>query len=72
MNTLSMRSPDARKFSDDDCTQLRNAIDAVCAELGLEGETAPRRALIEARMRDAFIRGPRNNLNLVDAGFRAF
>ncbi|MHB2264160.1 hypothetical protein [Aliihoeflea sp. PC F10.4] len=70
MNTLSMRAPDARKFSDEDCTRLRNAIDAVFDELGLDA-AAPRRAIVEARMRDAFRHGPRNNLNLVDAGLRA-
>lgn len=71
MNTISASSPETRKFSDDDCTRLRHAIEAVWEELGLGRDAAPRRALVEARMRDAFTRGPRHNLNLVDAGLRA-
>lgn len=54
----------------EDQARLRDAINAVCAELGLADDHAPRRALVEASMRDAFRRGPRHNLNLVDAGLR--
>jgi hypothetical protein len=71
MNTISARSPEPRKSSDDDCTRLRHAIEAVCDELGLGRDAAPLRARVEARMRDAFRQGPRHNLNLVDAGLRA-
>ena len=72
MTGTSMRSPDAQTFSDDDCQRLRNAIDAVFDELGLDAGQVPRRAAVEARMLDAFKHGPRHNLNLVDAGLRAF
>lgn len=71
MNAISVSSPEPRKLIDDDCTRLRHAIEAVWEELGLGGDAAPRRALVEARMRDAFQQGPRHNLNLVDAGLRA-
>jgi len=54
-----------------DDNRLRDAIDAVFEELGLSDDEAPRRAAVEARMRDAYQRGPRHNLNLVDAGLRA-
>ncbi|MCO6393049.1 hypothetical protein GTW25_18675 [Aliihoeflea aestuarii] len=71
MTITSTSSLELRKFSDDDCLRLRDAIDAVCEELGLDRDAAPRRAVVEARMRDAFKHGPRHNLNLVDAGLRA-
>ncbi|MCO6387630.1 MAG: hypothetical protein ACK4R3_11200 [Aliihoeflea sp.] len=54
-----------------DDNRLRDAIDAVFEELGLSEKEPLRRAAVEAKMRDAYRRGPRHNLNLVDAGLRA-
>jgi hypothetical protein len=70
MTVSALRARSGQTDLQDD-NRLRDAIDAVFEELGLSDEKAPRRATIEARMRDAYRRGPRHNLNLVDAGLRA-
>ncbi len=67
-HTSQARSGRDRPEEDD---RLHEAIDAVWTELGLTENHVRRRAVVEARMRDAFVRGPRHNLNLVDAGLRA-
>lgn len=65
----SLPRPGQDRPKEDD--RLHEAIDAVWTELGLTENHARRRAVVEARMRDAFMRGPRHNLNLVDAGLQA-
>lgn len=70
MTVSALRARSGHLEQQDD-NRLRDAIDAVFEELGLSEKETPRRAAVEERMRDAYRRGPRNNLNLVDAGLRA-
>ncbi|MGQ2907135.1 MAG: hypothetical protein ACT6QU_04165 [Aliihoeflea sp.] len=70
MTVSALRARSGQMELQDD-NRLRDVIDAVFEELGLSEKETPRRAVVEERMRDAYRRGPRHNLNLVDAGLRA-
>ncbi|MFN4273923.1 MAG: hypothetical protein ACK4F5_14030 [Aliihoeflea sp.] len=48
--------------------EMKLAIDAVCAELGLKKSEMERRHAVKQRVIDAYRNGRRHPLNLVDAG----
>jgi len=48
--------------------EMKQAIDAVCAELGLKKSELDRRHAVRQRVIDAYRDGRRQPLNLVDAG----
>ncbi|NMG40612.1 hypothetical protein GRZ55_15305 [Chelativorans sp. ZYF759] len=48
--------------------EVKSAVDAVCAELGLAKSEHARRRAVKERVIDAYIHGRRQPLYLVDAG----
>ena len=49
-------------------TAIRPVVEAVCDELGIPGRERARRAAVEERILAAWHRGPRQPLDLVQAG----
>ncbi|WP_157017063.1 hypothetical protein [Mesorhizobium xinjiangense] len=48
--------------------EIRQVVDALCAELGVSARAKERRAAIESRVTQAYLKGRRQPLDLVHAG----
>ncbi len=48
--------------------EIRQVVDALCAELGVSARAKARRAEIESRVTQAYLKGRRQPLDLVHAG----
>jgi hypothetical protein len=59
-------------YNAQDMAQMRDAIDAVCGELGIARNSTAQREIVAKRVMAAYARGRRQPLNLVHAGLGDF
>jgi hypothetical protein len=57
-----------KSYNAHDMAQMRDAIDAVCGELGIARNSTAQREMVAKRVMAAYAKGRRQPLNLVDAG----